>query len=371
MAKIVYDYAQETKMWKINKSEKKDKNSKNINYSYQTKENVLDNNILQRYSYLLNNMDPKLFNSLFPHLKFKLNENFLEDINQNLFAEFLENYLLENKIFGLEEVFTFIVLIIYIITLKKNKILFHFFEEISKCKIISKKCYVRKYIYLILYILNERVRDKIKQNKNYLKEILLYREIMGCISQTKEKEGILYYPNALLSDLVNNFNIYQNYYAKLLETEPKYKEENVETMKLYDNFTTELLEEGVDYKVFLQNNSCEDKGAIKDDVLVNITEALEYKGLIQTTCKTCKFKIKPNLFFIHVPLDKCSSVGFFSIIYSYKSALKILNKILNNIEKGNLEHDYFTICANMVFYINFKTGTNNLLSRYIATTLKS
>ena len=194
---------------------------------------------------------------------------------------------------------------------------------------------------------------------------------MGCISQTKEKEGILYYPNALLSDLVNNFNIYQNYYAKLLETEPKYKEENVETMKLYDNFTTELLEEGVDYKVFLQNNSCEDKGAIKDDVLVNITEALEYKGLIQTTCKTCKFKIKPNLFFIHAPSDKCSSVGFYSIIYSYKSALKILNKILNNIEKGNLEDDYFTICANMVFYINFKTGTNNLLSRYIATTLKS
>ena len=370
LAKIVYDYAQETKVWKINKNEKKDPNSKNINYSYQSKENVLDNNILQRYSYLLNNMDPKLFNSLFPHLKFKLNENFLDDINQNLFAEFLENHLLENKIFGLEEVFSFIILIIYIITLKKNKILFHFFEEIAKCKIISKKCYIRKYIYLILYILNEKVRDKIKQNKNYLKELLLYKEIMGCISQTKEKDGLFYYPNALLSDIVNNFNIYQNYYAKLLEKDPKYSEENKETLELYNNFTRELLEDGVDYKVFLQNNSCEDKGAIKDEVLVNITEALEYKGLIQTTCKTCKFKIKPNLFFIFVPLDKCNSVGFYSVIYSYKSSLKILNKILNNIDKGNIDDDYFTICANMIFYINFKTGLNNLLSRYIATTLK-
>ena len=100
-------------------------------------------------------------------------------------------------------------------------------------------------------------------------------------------------------------------------------------------------------------------------MLINITEAIEYKGSIQTTCKTCKFKIKPNLFFIHVPLDKSNSVGFYSLIFCYKTAIKILNKI----DKGITEDEYFTLCANIIFYINSKKKTNNLLSRFIATSL--
>ena len=174
----------------------------------------------------------------------------------------------------------------------------------------------------------------------------------------------------MLSSIINNFNFYQNYYATLLEGHPELSEKNKIIIEKYNNYNSEILEEGVDYKVFMQNNACEDKGAIKDDVLVGITEALEYKGVIQTTCKTCKFKIKPNLFFIHVPTDKCSSISFCSIIYSYRQSLRILKKILDNNEKSNIDEDYFSLCGNMIFYINFKEKTNNLLSRYIATSLK-
>ena len=179
-----------------------------------------------------------------------------------------------------------------------------------------------------------------------------------------------YYPNELLSDLIKNFNFFQNYYTTYLKKNPKYIQDNIKILEKYKDQNSNLLEEGVDYKIFMQNNACRDKGAIKDEVLVSISEALEYKGAIQTTCKTCKYKIRPNLFFVHVPNDRYNSVGFYSIIYSYRNAVRILNKILNNNEKTNIDDDYFGLCANIIFYITFKEGSNNLLSRYIATTIK-
>ena len=377
LVKKFFTYAHETKVLKLVFKEDKTKNVANNKYLYLAKDNLLDNNILQRYSYLLNNYDPLFVNTQFPHLKFKESENNLDYVNPNLFSEFLENNLLENKFYQIEDIVSFIILIIYIISLKKDKYLFHFFEEITKSPLLSTKCYLRKYIYIILSILDEKVKEKIKEKKNYIKELLIYKEIMSCIMKNKEKENNLYYPNELLSRIMNNFNFYQNHYSFLLKQNPDLSEENKNIIEDYNNFINTLLEEGYDYKVFLQNNTCEDKGAIRDEVLINITEAIEYKGIIQTTCKTCKFKIKPNLFFIHVPLDKSNSVGFYSIIYSYKSSLKLLHKILNNIDKGNFEEEYFCLCANMIFYINFryikydknKTGINNLLSRFIATSI--
>ena len=367
LEKKIYEYAQETKVLKLS-SDSKNNITK---YSYTQKENILDNDLLQRYSYILNNMEQNTLFDLFPHLKFKNNENILEEIGQNSFSDFLENLLLENRIYSLDEVISFIVIIIYIITLKKNKIIFHFFEEIMKNKLITKKCLLRKYFYFIIFLVDEKIQKKIKSNKNFIKELLLYKEIMTNINSNNGK-GIenSYYPNQLLSDLIHNFNLFQNYYKTFLQNNPKYIEQNSKIIEQYNIYESNLLEEGVDYKIFMQNNSCRDRGAIKDEVLVSISEALEYKGAIQTTCKTCKYKIKPNLFFVHVPNDRYNSVGFYSIIYSYKNAVRILNKLISNNEKVNIDDEYFGLCANIIYYITFKEGNNNLLSRFIATTIK-
>ena len=367
LAKKIYEYAQETKVLKLTNDNRNNTNK----YFYTQKEIILDNNVLQRYSYILNNMDPNLLLELFPHLRFKNIENTVEEMGQNSFSDFLENMLLENRIYSLDEVISFIIVIIYIISLKKNKIIFHFFEEIMKTKLITKRCLLRKYIYFIIYLLNEKIKGKIKSNKNYIKELLVYKEIMSSINSNNNKSlDNGYYPNELLSDLIKNFNFFQNYYTTYLKKNPKYIQDNIKILEKYKDQNSNLLEEGVDYKIFMQNNACRDKGAIKDEVLVSISEALEYKGAIQTTCKTCKYKIRPNLFFVHVPNDRYNSVGFYSIIYSYRNAVRILNKILNNNEKTNIDDDYFGLCANIIFYITFKEGTNNLLSRYIATTIK-
>ena len=369
LTKTIFDIAQDSKVLRLKSDMKSD--LKKCNYLYIAKENILDNNILQRYSYILNNLGPQFLNQYFPHQEFKNNGNKLEDIGQNLFIDFLESYLIENKIYRHEQVVSFIILIIYIISLKRNKYLFHFFEEIMQSKLVAKKSCLRKYIYFILYLLDEKVKEKIKLNKNYIEELLLYKEIMSTISSLNKKEPFNgYYPNGMLAIIIKNFNTYQDYYADWIKNQPEISEKNKIVIEKYNNFISELLEEGVDYKVFMQNNTCEDKGSIKNDVLIGIAEALEYKGVIHTTCKTCKFKIKPNLFFIHVPNDKSSSIPFCSIIYSYKTSLKILKKILDNNDKGNLDDDYFALCGNMIFYITYSEKTNNLLSRFIATSLK-
>ena len=369
LTKTIFDIAQDSKVLRLKSDMKSD--LKKCNYLYIAKENILDNNILQRYSYILNNLGPQFINQYFPHQEFKNNGNKLEDIGQNLFIDFLESYLIENKIYRHEQVVSFIILIIYIISLKRNKYLFHFFEEIMQSKLVAKKSCLRKYIYFILYLLDEKVKEKIKLNKNYIEELLLYKEIMSTISSLNKKEPFNgYYPNGMLAIIIKNFNTYQDYYADWIKNQPEISEKNKIVIEKYNKFISELLEEGVDYKVFMQNNTCEDKGSIKNDVLIGIAEALEYKGVIHTTCKTCKFKIKPNLFFIHVPNDKSSSIPFCSIIYSYKTSLKILKKILDNNDKGNLDDDYFALCGNMIFYITYSEKTNNLLSRFIATSLK-
>jgi hypothetical protein len=279
-----------------------------------------------------------------------------------------------------------------IIALKKNKIIFHFFEEIMKMEINKKKTdsdkegnkkqeigpifrriVLRKYIYLILSILNDQVKEKLKKKENCIKELLLYEEIMNSIynsNRVKESKDKCYYPNERLMEIIKNFNIFQKKYQELVERNKSFPKDNKLVIKNYVNGNNKVrFEDGVDYKVLLQKNSCKDKGAIKDDVLIQYSEILEYKGLIQTTCKTCQLRIRPNLFFVHVPIDKSSSVGFYSICYSYKNASEIMKKALNNNLSDKNNEELFNIIANMIFYMNFKLGPNNKISDYLATCL--
>ena len=179
-----------------------------------------------------------------------------------------------------------------------------------------------------------------------------------------------FYPNERLGEIIYNFNIYQKEYEKILEKKPEFKKQALNMIKKNkEDENKDILEDGVDYKVLLQNNACRDKGAIKDEVLIKISEALEYKGLIQTTCKSCQLKIRPNLFFVHVPMDKSGSTGFFSICYSYKISLDILKACFNNTFNDK-EDDFFNVIANIIFYISSKEGLNNKISNYLATCLK-
>ena len=91
----------------------------------------------------------------------------------------------------------FIILKIYIITLKKKIIIFHFFEKIITLN-IQRKAILRNYIFIILLLLNDEVKEKIKNNENYIKELLLYKEIMNCIYESQSKGNTLYYPNEKL-----------------------------------------------------------------------------------------------------------------------------------------------------------------------------
>ena len=367
LVKIIYNLALDTKIIKLT-NETKMNITKII---YRQEEYLLDDNILKRYIYILNNMDQKELENIFPSLKFKTTDNNIFEINTTLFADLLESNLLDDKFYTVDEIVAFIVLIIFIISLKRNKIVFHFFEEIICNMKINRKIILRKYIYLILYILNENTYEKIKNEENIIGELLLFKEIMKSIytsNKSVKTTNRCFYPNERLGEIIYNFNIYQKKYEEILEQNSEYKEQAIKMIKRY-NENKDILEDGVDYKVLLQNNACRDKGTIKDEVLIKISEALEYKGLIQTTCKSCQLKIRPNLFFVHVPMDKSGSAGFFSICYSYKVSLDILKASFNN-SFNDKEEDFFNVIANMIFYISFKEGINNKISNYLATCLK-
>ena len=97
-----------------------------------------------------------------------------------------------------------------------------------------------------------------------------------------------------------------------------------------------------------------------------------YYRNIHTTCKTCQLKMRPLGFFVHVPLDKSSNSGLYSLIFSYKIANDILKTVSskNENEKSKAGDEYFKLIGNMIYYIDFKLGINNKISNYLATCLK-
>ena len=336
-------------------------------YIYKQKEFQLDDNILRKYLFLLNNMEEKDLYNLFPSLNFKLTENKLHEINDTLFADFLESNLLDEKFYEIEEILASIILAIYIITLNNKVILFHFFEEIIKTFQVKKKTILRKYIYLILYILNGMVKEKIDKNENCIKELLLYKEVMSCVYNGDKN---CYYPNEGLSTIIHNFNVYQMMYEEKLKS--KFEKENQEIIKKYKSNEKDMLEQGVSYIVLLKDNACKDKGPIKEEALIATVETLGYLGTIQYTCKTCQSRIKPDLFFVVVPLNKSGSAGFLSLSCSYKNIMNVLKNVLtNNItDKKKLDKDIFDVVGNIIFYVNYKKGKNNDISNFLASCLR-
>ncbi len=337
-------------------------------YIYKQKEFQLDNDILRKYTYILNNMEEKELYNLFPSLKFKLTENVLPEMNYTFFATNLEANLLKEKFYEVEKILIVIILAIYIIALKNKIILFHFFEEIMKHNDIKKTIILRKYIYLILSILNDMIKEKLNKNENCINELLLYKEIMNCIYK-KEKD--YYYPNEGLSTLIYNFNIFQKKYEEIQESH-KYDNENKEIIAKYNSSQRDTLEEGVSYIVILKDNACKDKGPIKEEALISTVETLGYVGTIQYTCKSCQSRIKPDLFFVIVPLNKSGNAGFLSLNSSYKIIMNVLKNILtNNVkDKSKTEKDLFDVIGNIIYYINFKKGKKNIISDFLASCLK-
>lgn len=304
-------------------------------------------------------------------------------MNSTIFADFLESRYVYEKNTPIELTVVFLLLIIYIITLSKKRIMFHFFEEILNIK-IRRKIALRKYIYIILNLLSEIIKEKLKDEKNYIEELLLYKEIMNSIYKNNQSnESMCYYPNERLSNILENFSLYEKKYEELLTNHENYIEENKKIIKDYYSGPKDVLEEGVDYKVFIRNNSCSHKGMVNDNVFIKIYEMQE-KTTVETTCNECKEKIKPDLLFIHVPTDKSEQVRLLSITHLYKKFWDIFkNMNINNLASQNkVEKFMFTVIANIIFYINGKKNPedtyknnnniyeNNNICGYLASCLK-
>lgn len=349
LQKTIYDISTETE--------------KSRNYLvFKKKGYSFDNNILKKYAYILNNIEKEKLNKIFPILDFKLHLNQIPEVNTTIFADFLESYNFLNINRLTELTVVFLLLIIYIIVLSKKIIMFHFFEEILNIK-IERKIPLRKYIYIILNLLSEIIKEKIKDEKNYIEELLLYKEIMNSIYKNNQSnESMCYYPNERLSTILENFSLYEKKYEELLTKHEDYIEMNKKIIEDYYSGPKDLLEEGVDYKVLICNNACRAKMA-DDKIFLGLYE-MQDKPISEMACQCCQIKIRPYLLFIHDPTHKCEKVDIYIINDLYKKFWGIVKKMnINNLESQNeLEKFMFIVIANLIYYIN---GRKNPESAHI------
>ena len=168
----------------------------------------------------------------------------------------MENELIEDKFTKFEEIAIEIILIIYLINIKKKNIIFHFFEEIFPFldeflqyldpitqKMADKKINFinfRKYIYLILLILNDQVKEKLKKKENCTKELLIYQEIINTIininNKHKKDSSQAICLNERFIAIINNFEKYQIAYEKILKEDNKLEIESSEIVQKYNQY---------------------------------------------------------------------------------------------------------------------------------------
>jgi len=292
----------------------------------------------------------------------------LHDINTTIFADFLEKNYFVGKKDSSVQFSVLIVLIIYIISLKRNKIIFHFFEEILKME-IKEKIILRKYIFVIFLLLNEMTKIKLNKNENIIQQLLLYKEIMNCIyNNDQSNKNLLFYPNERLSTIINNFNNYQRKYEEMIKTNKTFENESKNIISEYNSDKRDMLEEGAQYKVIMTNHSCKDKGAMKNEELIKLAES-KYKGSIQKTCDTCKNKIEPKLVFAHIPSQIDLTFPFFTLYHSYlnlRNIFIILMKNDSSVKEKDYE-DYNKIIGNIIYYLDLKKGEVTNISKYLAS----
>ena len=367
LAKTIFHAASHTKTMKPIYEE--NKNIKTVRYYYKPKEYLLDNKILQKYVFLLNNMDEEQLRSIFPTINFNLNDNVLHNINTTNFADFLEQKYFVGKKDLNEEIIVLIVLIIYIITLKRNKIIFHFFEEILKMG-IKEKIILRKYIFVILLLLNEMTKKKLNKNENIIRQLLLYKEIMNCIYKNDQSnEDLLFYPNERLSTIIYNFNNYQRKYEEMIKSNKTIENESQEIISKYYSNESDMLNVGTQYMVVITKNSCRDKGAMKNEELIKLADSKTSIGSVQKTCETCNYKIEPLLVFVHEPSQNSAQFPFYTLYQSYLNLRKNFQTLMKNDSSENkqADKDFYTTIGNIIFYLNLKKGEVTNISNYLAS----
>ena len=381
LVKQMSHFAIDSKVVKVNEEiQKKLINNKTIvkyKYKYKYKKIVLDNNIIKKYFHYLYSLNYNILENIFSLEELKKISNINEILTTEI-DDYFEKYLIKQRNLTAADMVINLLLITYIIGIYKDSYLFHYFEEIFKTGLfeLSGKVCIKKYIYIILTLLINKMSKKKSKNQYFINELLLFDEIIKTIQKINLSTSI----DERCCDIIYNYNFLLKDSLLLKENNSNYKNEYKNMEEIYNGKITDknfrLFEEGVDFIVLLQNNACLDKGTLETSVLISLFETVEYKGLnIQTKCKTCLFKIQPILNIVVLPVDKSSCVQYYSLHTLNKIANESLLEVINGEvkDKKKFDENNVALVANLINYITYKEkndGKVTKVNNYLATILK-
>jgi hypothetical protein len=389
-------------------------------YIYEYDMIELDNEILLRYIYQLNNLSDEMKEEIFPSLVCK-NLNQVKKTTFREIVDIIEKSIIAHKLLKSDNLLIFSLIIMFIITRSSC----NFNESISHLRdmleIVDERLFfLRKYINLILSIYNYSPEDGVMiadpESKNDMSTVLNnfnFEKSISDINFNKDNNCnfTLSYSEGF-SPLADNFNL-KDYSASNWNTgtsfnaySQKVKKHvytnkmcnfiiinflrnknilpNEPMMNLFENFTLKaekeeddflipeyLLEEEMvsttkDYdkfQLFLQYHYCR-HGTKKPDYFIKESETAMYDGDLMFECSTCMTKeTKTGIVFkFDFSKNKITS-EIFTPLKLYNSCNKLLTDFLEHYQLEKLDRELLCkVIINLIFYAKYMPQTSGKMT---------
>ena len=358
-------------------------------YEYNTVE--LDNEILFRYIYHLNNLSDELKEEMFPSLVSK-NLNEIKKVKFREIVDIIEKNIIAHKLLKSDNLIVFSLIIMFVITRSSC----NFNESISHLRDLlevldDRNFFLRKYINLILYIYNYSPIEGVMLEGN--SEIKLEGSNISTNNQASTGENkpanmnnnsessSIPHDNTGQSEKINSINqnikkhVYTNKMCNFIIINflrNKNILPNEPMMSLFENFTLKaekeeddlnipdlILEEEINepqkdydqFNLFLQYHYCRD-GTKKPEYFIKQAETAMYDGDIILECATCQTKeTRTGLVFkFNFSKNKITS-EIFTPLKLYNSCNKLLTDYLEHYKFEKLDRDTLSkVIINLLFY---------------------
>jgi hypothetical protein len=314
-----------------------------FNYEYEFIE--LDNDILFKYLYLINNLEDTLKESTFPSLNLiKVNE--VRTVTFQEIIDCIEKNLISHRILKSENLIIFSLILMFIIT-RTNC---NFNESISHLRDIlelldSKNFFLRKYINLILafYNLHENEMKGLnnENSQNLMKKINYTRKMCNfIIINFLRNKNIL--PNEQMMTLFERFT--------LRNEQEENDDFNISEADLDDDNSSsgDNLEK---FDLFLQYHYCR-CGTKKAEYFLKMSENSVYDGDLFLDCTTCQTReTKTGLVFKFKWSNIKHMTEIFSPLKMYNLSYKMFDEYNKHFTYSMLDKEIMhKLIINLIFY---------------------
>lgn len=362
---------------------------KKVKMTYKYKAMELDNNILLKYIYFLNNLQEDELIKIFPSIELQkqiqIEENKARDIVNSI-----EKSLIQYKILTCKDL---IILSFFVVVGVLSEIFVGDEKLINIFCIITKKnklC-LRKYISTIINIYSRIIERKLENKENPEKEFNFYYLLLDFMREDKDKKIL---PNEDLLIVIKKLKLLEEKREEMFPEKEIMKEEEEEdfvlssevkrlvksstmvindkevfkqkiAMKLNEGQLIPSEKESQRYRMFLKRNFCSE-GTKEPEYFLQMAENIDYEGDLSICCEKCSYRMSPILFLKDVNKKQDYNIGLFSPLKIFNESNKQMSLYFPSLEQNKI--DYKMVCdlmINIMFYFENLLKFNKSVSEQI------